>query len=55
MAASIPAGVSVRDLAKRYGPVVAVSGVTFEVVGSDTPVTAMFTTPAAPVNLDFQQ
>ena len=31
------------------------SGVTFEVVGSDTPVTAMFTTPAAPVNLDFQQ
>ena len=31
------------------------SGVTFDVVGSDTPVTATFTTPSAPVNLDFQQ
>lgn len=31
------------------------SGVTFEVVGSDTPVTATITTPSAPVNLDFQQ
>lgn len=31
------------------------SGCTFEVVGSDTPVTAVFTTPSAPANLDFQQ
>ena len=31
------------------------SNCAFEVVGSDTPVTAMITTPSAPVNLDFQQ
>ncbi len=30
------------------------SAVTFEVVGTDTPVTAMFTTPSAPTNLDLQ-
>ena len=30
------------------------SGVTFEVVGSDTPVTAMVTAASAPTNLDFQ-
>jgi len=30
------------------------SGVTFEAVGNDTPVTAMFTTPTAPANLDLQ-
>ena len=31
------------------------SGVTFEVVGADVPVTAVFTTPSAPQNLDFRQ
>ena len=30
------------------------SGVTFEVVGADTPVTATVTTPSAPANLDLQ-
>jgi hypothetical protein len=31
------------------------SGVTFEVVGNEVPVTATFTSPSAPQNLDFQQ